>query len=222
MNPKKLNIEAGMKFGKLEVIREVERFTQPSGQWQRAFLCRCECGKEKRVRLSHLRHGRVISCGCEAGESHGMSKSKLYNTWRGMKNRCYCSSYAEWHLYGGRGIGMCDAWRDSFSAFQSWAMDNGFSEGLEIDRLNNDKGYSPENCRFTTPLENSHNRRVTLVVNYQGSRRAFPDVLRSLGLMNHYNTIRDRIKRGWNHTEAINSPIRQGNYGARSNLLGSP
>lgn len=212
MNPKKLNIEAGMKFGKLEVVREVERFTQPSGQWQRAFLCRCDCGQEKRVRLSHLRTGRVVSCGCEAGEHHGMCRTPLYTTLRGMKNRCHNPNYPEWHLYGGRGIQICKEWRESFIAFRDWALSNGFIEGLEIDRIDNDKGYEPGNCRFVTSKDNHRNRRVTLRVNYHGETLPLLTLLERQGKTEKYATIANRLYLGWTHVDAIDTPIRQGNY----------
>lgn len=208
----KLEIQAGQKFNLLTVLREDGRIYQPSGQWQRAFIVRCDCGTEKRLRISHFTTGRVRSCGCEAGEDHGQSATRLYNTWRGMKNRCHRPSYSEWHLYGGRGIEVCPEWRDSFTAFRDWANKNGFSEGLEIDRIDNEVGYCPANCRFVTPLENHQNRRVTQYIYYKGEKRALSEVLRAAGLMDHYAAVEGRIKRGWDHAAAIDTPIRRGGY----------
>lgn len=206
-NPKKLPIQSGQRFGNLEVIEEAGRFPQPSGQWQRAFLCKCDCGETKKIRISHLTTGRVTSCGCKARTIGGRSRSPIYNTWRGMVNRCHYPSYREFHLYGGRGITVCNEWRHDIAAFERWAYANGFRPGLQIDRTDNDQGYGPENCRFVTPKENHRNRRVTLRVKYRGETLPLISLLERLGKASDYRTIADRIYHGWDHEAAINRPI---------------
>ncbi|MDR9419490.1 hypothetical protein [Gracilimonas sp.] len=207
----KLEIPKGKRYGKLTVIKEVEKFVQPSGQTQRGFLCRCDCGNTKKVRLSHLEHDRVNSCGCLAGEFHDDHGTSLHNTWRGMKNRSK-EYHSQSYLYSDRGIDICDEWENSYLEFKTWALENGYEEGLTIDRKNNDKGYHPGNCRFVPQYVNNANRRNTYFVKYKGEEIAFTLLLRKKGLTDHYAAIRSRIKRGWDVDEAIDTPIREGNY----------
>lgn len=211
----KLSIPPGRRYGKLTVIQETERFVQPSGQKNRAFLCRCDCGNETAVRLAHLVRGRIRSCGCLVGDKHGMSFTKLYNIYRGIKNRCYSKNYAEPQYYQDKGITMCDEWRQSFNEFKAWAYDNGFREGLQIDRIDNSKGYFPRNCRFVTPLQQSNNRSVTIMVSYRGREISLSNLIHQLGKQEHYRAILDRIKRGWAAERAVGTPIRKGNYRRR-------
>lgn len=206
-----LEILKGERFGKLVVIKEVDKFIQPSGQTQRGFLCECDCGNKKKVRLSHLRHNRVTSCGCNIGEMHGENKTKLYNTWRGMKNRVK-EYHSESHLYYDRGINMFEGWRKSFLAFKDWALKNGYKEGLTIDRIDNNKGYHPDNCRFVPQYINNANRRNTMVVKYNGEEIPFTLLIRKKKLQKHIGAIRSRILRGWSADDAIDTPIRKGNY----------
>lgn len=91
-------------------------------------------------------------------KKHGLSGTRLYRIWCGMRQRCYDQNSPNYKNYGGRGITVCDEWQE-FEPFAAWALMHGYSIDLQIDRIDNDKGYSPENCRFVTPLENNHNRR---------------------------------------------------------------
>jgi hypothetical protein len=212
--PNRLNIEKGQRFGNLTVIEEAESKILPSRQKVRRFLCRCDCGKETIVLLLHLARGRIRSCGCLVGEKHGEAHSLLYNVWRGMKNRCYTDTYVDHHRYKDRGIAICEEWDKSYLAFKKWALENGWRHGLEIDRRNNDGNYEPSNCRFVTPVINANNRCVTFMIDYRGERKPFTEVLRERGIEPiHEAAIRGRIKRGWNPAEAIDTPIRIGDYG---------
>ncbi len=92
---------------------------------------------------------------------HGESYSKLHNCWRQMKVRCLNSNDANYKNYGGRGITVCPEWANDYTKFRDWALNNGYQSGLFQDRIDNDKGYNPENCRFTTKAENARNRRTT-------------------------------------------------------------
>lgn len=208
----KLEVKPGQRFGQLTIIKEVNKFIQPSGQTQRGFLCKCDCGNEKIIRLSHLNHNRVRSCGCLLGERHGDNGTHLHNTYRGMKNRCYNESYIDWENYGGRGIRVCDEWRNSYLAFRDFALKNGYKDGLCIDRIDNDKGYYPANCRFVNDIISVNNRRNTFYVEYRGRKIPFMILMREKGLIDHQYTIRARIKRGWSDARAIDTPIRKGNY----------
>ena len=163
---KKLDLR-GQKFGKLTVLRENGRDKHNNVLW----LCRCECGNEVTVRCSSLRSEKTTSCGCyqrertvESHTTHGMNKTRLYSIWRNMLQRAGAfkgASEDDKLRYQDRGITVCDEWL-VFENFRDWALSHGYSDGLEIDRIDNDKGYCPENCRWVSRRENTNNRRNTL------------------------------------------------------------
>ena len=162
----------GEKYGKLTVLKEVEKFTQPSGQTQRGYLCKCECGNETVVCAMSLRLGRTKSCGCLRNErsrinaiTHGHNvgrvRSPEYTCWANMKRRCYTESARGYKHWGGRGIKVCKRWRDSFPAFLK-DMGRKPSPDLSLDRIDNDGNYEPGNCRWATKKQQRNNRRQKL------------------------------------------------------------
>lgn len=211
--PGRLNIQPGERYGRLTVIDEAPSQRLPSGQINRVMLCGCDCGNTKEVRLVHLVRLKITSCGC-IQPHHGGSGTKLHNCWRGMMNRTSSEKYIDAHRYVDRGIRVCTEWQ-TYPVFKKWALSNGYKEGLQIDRRDNDKGYYPENCRFVTNVVNVNNREVTLMVEYEGVMQSLQLILHSKAMDSHYGAIYSRIKRGWKATKAINTPIRQGNYGNR-------
>lgn len=207
----KIHLEAGQIFGKLTVIKEAEKYRLPSGQTNRAYLCKCDCGNEKVIRLAHLVRGRISTCGCSY-ERHGLAGKRIYRTWRSMHERCTLDKVKNGHRYKQRGISVCDDWK-SFKSFRDWAFKNGYDDTKQIDRIDNNKGYFPENCRFVTNIENVNNREVTFYVDYYGEKKSFTLLMRELKIPEtHWAAIRGRIARGWKHTKAILTPIRNGNY----------
>ena len=150
----------GKRFGKLTVISQAPgRSSDGMAKW----LCRCDCGKEKVVRGGNLRPGVQHSCGCHIGKSnitHGLSNHPLYMAWRNMRSRCSDISSQYYYRYGRRGITVCEEWED-FRKFYDWAMSSGWEEGLQLDRVDNDASYYPDNCRFTTATVNTRNRPGT-------------------------------------------------------------
>lgn len=151
----------GQRFGRLTVI---ERHGTKGGH--AAWLCECTCGNTVIVDGKFLRMGATQSCGCyrkecaaERHTTHGRSKSRLYNIYHNMLKRCFKSNNHKYKDYGGRGITVCDEWKDSFQAFYDWAMANGYSDELTLDRKNNDSNYEPSNCRWATQKEQANNRR---------------------------------------------------------------
>lgn len=155
----------GQRFGRLLVIGRAGSNGRGDAQW----LCRCDCGEQRIILRSALVSGATVSCGCRSKETltigrektkHGLTDSRLYNIWCGMKNRT-SENADDRHKrdYYDRGIRMCDEWREDFASFYSWAMKNGYAENLQIDRIDNDGDYMPANCRWVTPAENNRNRR---------------------------------------------------------------
>ena len=164
--PKKIDL-TGQPFGRLVVIREAGRTKDGKVLW----LCRCECGNVVTVRGDSLRDENTTSCGCynrervvEAHTTHGMNKTRLYDVWQAMLRRAGVYKGAteeDRRLYQDRGITVCDEWL-VFENFRDWALSHGYSDDLEIDRRDNDKGYCPENCRWVSRRENVNNRRNTI------------------------------------------------------------
>ncbi len=156
---------AGKRFGRLTALEYVR-----DSLWK----CKCDCGVVKLVDGYGLRDGRINSCGCGQREWAGRMadeslrkypkglkhKDRLYGIWCGMKQRCNNSNYREFRYYGGRGIKVCDEWENDFLAFYKWAISNGYGSKLSIDRINNDGGYSPKNCRWATNEVQSRNQRL--------------------------------------------------------------
>lgn len=154
----------GQKFGRLTVLSHVpQKHTSTKAKY---YLCRCDCGNTAIVRGTHLTSGKIVSCKCyqkerqiQAATSHGMSKQRIYRIYRNMLNRCYYPKHPEFKYWGGRGIKVCDEWREDFLNFYNWALSNGYENNLSIDRIDVDGNYTPLNCRWATPKEQVHNRR---------------------------------------------------------------
>jgi hypothetical protein len=152
--------ETGNKYGLLTVIERAGSNKHNIALW----LCQCECGRKKVIPGQALRSGNTKSCGCGRsgnGRTHGLSKNILYKLWLSMKNRCNNPNTKCYPNYGKRGIKVCLEWENNPETFITWCLKNGYKKGLHIDRIDNDKGYSPDNCRFATRQINNQNTRMT-------------------------------------------------------------
>jgi len=196
----------GKKFGRLEVLAEAGHL---GGHL--AYSCKCDCGKEIVVRGYSMRSGNTESCGCAFREGvsqrfykHGMKRSPEYATWQMMISRCTNPSAQDYGRYGARGVTVCDSWRD----FRNFYRDMGDRpEGMSIDRIDNDKGYSPENCRWATVAEQNRNTRRTRLIEIGGVTRCLKDWATEYGI--NYGTVCNRIVRGgWNPVVALTTPAR--------------
>lgn len=202
----------GQIFGRLTVIGLDESKRTRKTYW----LCQCECGKIKSARSDSLLCGAIKSCGCmkkeqdktnlTANHSHKQSGKPLYNVWQSMKRRCYNNNDLHYHRYGGRGIIVCEEWKNSFEAFYKWAIANGYSEGLTIDRIDNNGNYEPSNCKWSTNKEQSNNRSTNIKITIGNATKTLTEWCEIFEV--DYMTIRQRYNRYPDQTiEELFSPI---------------
>lgn len=200
----------GQRFGMLVVVCRAENTQSGRATWR----CRCDCGKEVVVRGGNLRSGGTKSCGCykvaclnRSKTTHHGSNTRLYRIWSNMKDRCYRPANDRYRDYGGRGIGVCEAWRASFEAFRDWAVSSGYRDNLTIDRKDNDLGYSPENCRWTNRAAQNNNTRRNRYVTYGDETHTVSEWARMRGLTE--TALRLRLNRGWPLEAALTTPLRE-------------
>jgi len=193
-------------FGRLKVIGKEELSYKNQVMW----LCECACGGSKSVATGRLTSGRTRSCGCINKErfiTHGQAfkgkKSTEYNIWHNMRARCSSPKNSHYSDYGGRGITVCKEWQESFEAFFSDMGERPM--GLELDRTDNNKGYSPDNCRWATRTQQTRNRRGNVPVEYKGIKyTSVAELAESTGVT--YLTLLSRINAGWPVHEAVTQP----------------
>ena len=199
---------SGQRFGRLVVI-EKSGYKGDTVAWK----CKCDCGNELRVRGKDLRRGFTQSCGCMRREKlvqqntrHGLHGSRLYNVWGLMVQRCYNPNTPCYSNYGGRGIAISPEWRESFKSFSDWAIHNGYSDDLTIDRIDNSKGYFPENCRWVTRKIQANNTRRNHLITYNSVTHTLSEWADVLGMSP--DTLGARIYRGWTVDKALTTPLR--------------
>ena len=160
---KAVDLIAGQKFGDVEVIKKHHTkivYYKKQKVVKDFYLCRCKCGKEFIAYKHSLTRNvdRIESCGCKNG-THHLTKTRCMRILYGMRKRCSDKNCLSYKDYGGRGISVCKEWMEKPESFYYWAMENGYSDNLTIDRINVNKGYCPENCRWVTKAEQNNNKR---------------------------------------------------------------
>ena len=199
-----------MRFGELVVIRRVEDYVSPKGYRGINWECICNCGKTVVVRACNLRSGTSESCGCKRVKYpnkliHGGKDTKLYNVWTSIKQRCLNSNSKPFPDYGGRGIKICDEWMSDFIAFFDWAIDNGYIDGLSIDRIDNDGYYCPDNCRWVSSTVQQNNKRNNHILTYNGESLTMSQWSQRTGIK--YSKLKDRINKcGWSIEKSLTTP----------------
>ena len=222
MNRKKREfVKIGEKYNRLLVIEYCG-----TGKYQQSmFKCVCDCGNTTITRGTFLTRGITKSCGCLQREhakrhmdylnkngkrptqtrlTHGKSKTKIYKEWCLMKARCCQENRENYQHYGGRGISVCEEWNNDFVVFYHWAINNGYDKNLEIDRINNDEGYSPINCKWSTRKEQMRNRRNTVFLENNGIKKPLAQWCEEKNI--RYKLAHARMKKGYSF-ENIFKPV---------------
>lgn len=201
----------GKWSGNLKAIERVGTSQDGQALWK----CECLCGNVKIVKSRDFREQRIKSCGCKTKEwqgnarrTHGLTKTKLYGIWSGMKTRCYNQNNSRYSDYGGRGITICAEWLGEygFKNFAKWSMENGYAENLTIDRIDNNKGYSPDNCRWVTEKIQANNRRSSRIIDFCGECHTSMEWSEITGI--NRNVIENRIDvLGWSVEKALTKKV---------------
>jgi hypothetical protein len=199
---------AGQRFGRLLVNGR-------GGSTRRIYwICNCDCGKILSVRQDHLLSGATKSCGCLGRENsikahlgksfnttHGLSNKRLYKIWYGMLERCYKLKHQAFDDYGGRGITVCSDWRNDVTAFYQWAIKNGYSDNLTLDRIDVNGNYDPSNCQWATWKQQNSNKRNNHLIEYQGIKMTLSEWANSIGI--DKRLLDRRLSSGWNLDKAL-------------------
>ena len=209
---------AGTRFGMLTVISKLESRVTTGGHKKSMYLCRCDCGNVVKVCGNSLSSGNTISCGCKRrsaiakiNTTHGGTNERLYHVWSSMKTRCFNPNSREYKWYGARGITVCDEWLD-FESFRSWAKLNGYNETAQkwdctLDRIDVNKGYTPENCRFVGAKTQQNNRRSNTMVTLYGRTQTLQQWCEELGIKP--STVCMRFtKYGMRIQDALTTPVK--------------
>lgn len=204
----------GKKFERLSVTGMADRSKYKIIHWE----CACECGNKTEVRTNYLLSGHSRSCGCrtiDVRTTHGMSRTRQYRIYKAMIARCYKATTVNFNDYGGRGITVCKEWMESFEKF--WEdMKESYSDALSIDRIDNEKGYSKENCKWSTRNEQNSNTRRNRILELNGEIKTMREWAKSLGV--NEKSLSWRIRNGWSDTDILTTPMTYKNKKYRKSL----
>lgn len=202
----------GKRFGKLTVLE----YAGKDKHRCKLFRCVCDCGKETITRKSRIIDGTVKSCGCMSSDvwskmtyKHGYARhgeyNRLYAIWSHMIDRCHNPKNPSYRNYGKRGITVCDEWKNDVNSFMEWANKNGYSDNLSIDRIDNNKGYSPDNCRWADRETQGNNKRNNIVLEYHGERKTITQWSKIIGISR--GTLAGRYYSGWSVEKILTEPL---------------
>lgn len=203
--PKRLDFR-NKKIGRLTAIQIVGKDSHNNYVWE----CLCDCGNVTKVSSNNLKSGNTLSCGCLGKErrlastkTHGKRHTRTYHIWLNMKQRCENQLNPSYKNYGGRGISVCERWHD----FSLFLMDMGeCPDSFSIERLDVNKGYSPDNCVWANKKDQANNTRVNIVIEYDGQKLTLKEWADKLGV--NYWTLHSRYKRGWDLIDIITKDIK--------------
>ena len=201
----------GVRFGRWIALERKNCEYAKSKRKYVAYKCMCDCGNIGIVAATALRAGRSRSCGCLRKETirkaikcnvtHGKSDTRNYRIWQKMKERCGNPSHVAYARYGRMGIGVCKEWSEDYQTFYNWSISNGYTEQLTLDRIDNSKGYSPNNCRWVDRKTQVRNRKITKMITLNGVEKPLAEWAEEYGVPR--KTIWKRLKRGWVAEDAI-------------------
>lgn len=202
-------VRPGAKFNHLTAI-------EPTQEDVNKWVFECDCGRRKNILKLAVVSGLTITCGqngcpfhsewlSSRNRTHGLSYTKFYEVYRGIIKRCYDPNAINYADYGGRGISVCDEWKDDAGAFYDWAMANGWTEGLTIDRIDVNGPYSPENCRWITSKDQCYNKRNNRLITCNGVTMTLTQWAEVKGM--NKQTLAARLEKGWDVESAINTPV---------------
>lgn len=217
----KFNDRTGEKIGRLYVIERAPDSILPSGLHKTMWKCRCDCGNIVTVRADSLTGNHTLSCGCYQKEvvsrymkslvrkvDYGESRERLHNIWYLMHYRCYNSKCSVYKNYGGRGITVCDDWKniEGYFNFKKWALSNGYQDDLTIERTNVNGNYEPDNCCWIPMRAQASNKRTNRLLTYNGQTLTMAEWSRQSGIP--YKTLHNRLHYGWDVDMALTQPVK--------------
>ena len=209
---KKIDL-TGLRFGRLVVLREDGK----DNQGNIMYLCKCDCGNEIRVRAYSLRNGDCKSCGClrnelssQRNKTHGHSQERLFNVWRNMIKRCFDPNHSAHEYYYDKGITVCDEWLNNYEAFRDFMLSHGYNEyapfgECTLDRIDNNKGYSPENCRVVSMKVQALNKSNNHIITYKLKQTTVSEAAKDKKLTSHQ--VFNRLNKGWTMKKALETPL---------------
>ena len=181
----------------------------PSFKQHPRALYRCTCGNTIEADKGHVKANRTRSCGCLIREgnhrTHGLTHHPLFTRWQHIIERCCNENNKLYKYYGARKIDICKEWRNNFKKFYDWCMENGYKHELQIDRIDNNKGYYPENCRFVTAKINSRNSRKNRFITFNGETKCLSEWAEYISIES--STLWARLNRGWSIKKSLTTEL---------------
>lgn len=209
----------GVRYGRLIAISPLKSYYS-TGRAKWDWVCACDCGGSKTVCATSLATGSTSSCGCLRTENamaaqkiahekthceSGKNKTDIYKLYHGMRTRVISRKPCTAKYYLDKNISVCKEWRKDYLKFKQWCLDNGYKKGLLIDRINNDRNYSPKNCRFVTPKQSARNTSANRYLQYKGKSKTIAEWIEISNI--NGNTFRARLRYGWSIEKILTTPV---------------